>query len=96
MTTTIMHLSMVSPIPPTWEDGRGFVHISVVHFGHYSSSCCLYVPSYIVLYGTVKITDCIYLLLQMKQQRQSGHRVVGEENMEESYAPYLGNSTNLV
>ena len=50
----------------------------------------------IALYGTVKITDCVYLLLQVKQQRQSGHRVVGRENMEESYAPYLGNSTNLV
>ena len=42
----------------------------------------------IVLYATIKITDCIYLLLQMKQQRQSGHRVVSGENMEESYAPY--------
>ena len=79
-----MHLSMVSPIPPTWEDGKGFVRISVLHFGHYSSSCCLYVPNYC----TVKITDCMYLLLQMKQQRQSGHRVVGGENMEECYAPY--------
>ena len=50
----------------------------------------------IALYGTVKITDCVYLLLQMKQQRQSGHRVMGGEDMEESYAPYLENSINLV
>ena len=58
-------------------------------FRYFISGIILQVAAFmypaIVLYGIIKITDCIYLLLQMKQQRQ---RVVGGENMEECYAPY--------
>ena len=80
---------MVSPILPTWEMLGDLFIFRCSILGNILQVAAFMYPAF-ALYGTIKITDCIYLLLQMKQQRQSGHRVVGGENMEESYASYLG------